>query len=421
MFYDCTWVFLTMDRLIWILLFLYLIIFPFGQLARLPIFLEGFSEVRVYVTDIIVGLMGILWFISWAFSKRKILPPFAKEMSLFVLALIFSFLLAVPFFDIREVVVAGLYLFRVIAYGLFYFAVAKIAYEPKSKNLLWSSLIVIGTTFAIFGFIQYLFFPDTRPFTVWGWDEHYMRLVGTFLDPGFTAIIMVFVLLLIISGFSLTPLGWKHRNLWVLMSLVLTFLALLFTYSRAGYVAFIVGMGTIAILQKKTSVFVFSFLSLVGGILLLQHLPGPESEGTKLERVTSTFARFDSWENAIKLWQTSPVFGVGFNFYRYALEKRGFVTPDPEIPEHGRTGSDSSLLFVLSTTGIVGFLLFAHLVLKIITVSLKINSDASITLLSSLMALAVHSLFLNSIFYAPVMGWLVILLALTSARFKGSR
>ena len=67
-----------MKKLEEILLFLYLIFFPFGQLGRLPIKLGGFPEVNFYLTDIVVGLLGVIGVIRAVREKR--LPVLAKPM-----------------------------------------------------------------------------------------------------------------------------------------------------------------------------------------------------------------------------------------------------------------------------------------------------------------------------------------------------
>jgi len=53
--------FYKMGKIEKVLLFLYLILFPFGQLVRLPLKLGGIPEVNFYLTDIVVGFVGRNW------------------------------------------------------------------------------------------------------------------------------------------------------------------------------------------------------------------------------------------------------------------------------------------------------------------------------------------------------------------------
>ena len=115
----------------------------------------------------------------------------------------------------------------------------------------------------------------------------------------------------------------------------------------------------------------------------------------KLERWFSIEQRFDNYREGIGLWQKSPIFGLGFNALRYYRN-------DPI--SHSAGGLDSSLLFVLATTGVVGLLAYLNL--------LRWLWQKSLLLCVSLAALLVHSLFVNSLFYAFVMIWLFSLASL---------
>jgi hypothetical protein len=79
---------------------------------------------------------------------------------------------------------------------------------------------------------------------------------------------------------------------------------------------------------------------------------------------------------------------------------------------HACSGSDSSLLFILTTTGIIGFMAFAFSIFRIR--GFIQHSSNYLLLAVSFIALLVHSLFSNSMFYPWIMGWMVILLAVVS-------
>ncbi|MCX6704116.1 MAG: hypothetical protein NTZ07_01595, partial [Candidatus Woesebacteria bacterium] len=110
----------------------------------------------------------------------------------------------------------------------------------------------------------------------------------------------------------------------------------------------------------------------------------------------------------LRIFSKSPVFGVGYNNMCVAYQKYIGVQP---FSSHHCSGSDSSLLLVLATTGITGFMILAFSVQRI-AASLK-RSTYHILLTASFMALLVHSLFSNSLFYPWIMGYLIILLAVT--------
>jgi len=379
-----------------IIFFLFLVIFPFGQLNRLPVSLM--PEAHLYLTDLVVaGLVGC-W-ASWKLIKRDklVLPPLAKPIFLFLIFAILSLIFNTPLLSNREVIVSGLYLLRWITYAGLYFVIFDL--KKHFGQLKWDSvlrfLFVIGIMVAVFGLVQYALWPDLDALETLGWDPHYYRVVSTFLDPGFTGLILVLTLILIVV------LGWKEKDKrpWFIAGLVV-YLALTFTYSRSSYLAYLIGMGVIA-WMKKTPKFLLAIL-LIGMVTLLV-VPQPAGEGGKLGRKYTIEARIENWQNSLTIIGDHPLIGVGFNAYRYAQRDYGFLEEDEWQVSHAGAGADSSLLFVFATTGIFGFLAYLWLWLKII-------QTKKLVILASAIALLAHSFFLNSLFYPWIMAWMWILL-----------
>jgi len=135
-----------------IIFFLFLVIFPFGQLNRLPVSLM--PEVRLYLTDLVVaGLMGS-W-LGWKLLRKDklVLPPLAKPIFLFLIFAILSLIFNTPLLSNREVIVSGLYLLRWITYAGLYFVIFDL--KKHFTQLKWDSvlrfLLVIGIMVAVFG------------------------------------------------------------------------------------------------------------------------------------------------------------------------------------------------------------------------------------------------------------------------------
>ncbi len=141
--------------------------------------------------------------------------------------------------------------------------------------------------------------------------------------------------------------------------------------------------------------------------LIVIALPRPSSEGVKLERLYSIEARLINFKETMFIWSKSPVFGVGYN--NTCLGRNIFVKQELLL-SHSCSGSDSSILLVLATTGIVGLIVFGYMGIKVVR-SLPKNSY-SVLFLSCLSALLIHSVFVNSLFYPWVMGWMGILLGI---------
>lgn len=373
------------------LIFLFLVLFPFGQIIRINL---------LHPIDLIAGISLPLLLIS-GYKKPKIFD--------FILAFLgvslFSYIFSLTIFEDKRIYIGGLYLLRLFAYSAFFLTAWNIYQSKRSlKETLFNSLILVSFVVAIFGLIQYFFYPDITNFTIWGWDDHLYRLLATFLDPGFASIILIFGLLAILVKY----LESKDKRHFYMLAVLFGAIAL--TYSRAGYLALIGGLFTIFFLKKKIK---YIFLLLGVFLLVLLFLPRPASEGVKLERMFSVYARLENYSETISIAKKSPLLGVGFNNICLAREK---YWQRADFESHACSGSDSSLLLILATTGIVGLLIFLTLVCKLImNLSKNIYGTA---FLSCLVALLIHSLFVNSLFYPWVMGWMALLLSISLKKSK---
>ncbi len=394
-----------MIKLIEGLFFTYLVLFPFGQLARIPLSFIG-PEVHLYMTDIVLALLLFLWGI-WRFGVKKKkyqLPPLAFPIFLFAVICLLSLGFASPLLSNREVIIAGLYLIRWLAYAGLYFVLFDVKKRLFKNSNLLNFLMIIGVAIALFGFVQYFLWPNLKPLEFLHWDPHFYRLVSTFLDPGFTGLILVLTLIILIN-FLLK----NKDNQWLILAGAITYAAMVLTHSRSSYLAFIVAMGIISWLRKNLKLFFIAALIL---FLSLTILPQPKGEGGKLTRTYSIFDRFQSWQKATIIIKEHPVLGVGFNAYRYVQRDYGFLEEETWQETHAGAGVDSSLLFVLVTTGIFGLVAYLWLLASAGFLALNQRKKViGVICLASFGAIFAHSFFLNSLFYPWIMGWLVVLLA----------
>jgi O-antigen ligase len=381
-------------RLNWqnIFLFLFFIIFPFGQIIRLTFLFRGMN-ITVLPVDVIVGCAAAFALIK-KFKKIEVF----KYLTVFLWAAAFSFVFSIFIFKSFSLLVGLFYLLRLAAYFYFLLYVRNFARRSaEKKKLLLNSLLAISIFSAVFGWIQYFMVPDIKLFVVWGWDMHLFRLVGTFLDPTFLGLIIVL-------GSMLSLYRWTINGSWknVLITLFLL-VSLAFTYSRASYLAFIGGVLAIIYLEKKFKKLVFLIAGLVIVALLL---PTSRNHSIELFRSFSAIARVENYRTTLLIFSKSPIFGVGYDNMCIAYQKYiGTFYTD----SHSCSGSDSSLLLVLATTGVVGFMVFLNTFKRMVG-NLK-NSPYRVVLGSCFVALLVHSLFSNSLFYPWIMGYFVILLA----------
>lgn len=365
------------------LIFLLLIIFPFGQLVRVNL---G-NSITLHPNDIAVFVFLLL-------TLRKIRGPLLKPLLFFLISIILSLILNFKNFQLYELVTSSLYPVRFFAYAGLFFVFKDLSSNLKDFFRRW--LVIVTVIVAITGLAQYIFIPNVAFLSALNWDDHYYRLIGTFFDPGFTGAILVLGLVMSLRGVLTT----KQSNLDLrlprsLTSLAMTtiiYLAMALTYSRASYLMYIVSFGVIAFYKKSAKIFLLAALILGLTIFVLPRHPG---EGSNLTRENSILARIHNWQQSIQVWQTSPIFGIGFNNYRYVVGVN---------PESHSGGADSSILLVLATTGIMGLLSYLFL-LK------KMWSLGGLIFKASFLGIIIHSFFNNTLFYPWVMEWLWIILA----------
>jgi len=341
-----------MDKIIF---FTTLVLFPFGQLFKVGIF-NAF--------DVVILLLALI-----TIFKKPIYPKWYKYFIYFLLFGLFSLLINLNLFEIKSL----LYLVRLWSYSLIAVYVFNFVTDRK---VVIKSLIAISVVSAVFGWIQYLIWPDLTALKYLGWDDHLLRMVGGFLDPTYLALIIVL-------GVVIAVYDQNKKILYFLL------ISLAFTYSRSSYL-----VATLFLLYKK------KFIALIIFALTILIIPKMIGEGTNLARTVSGSNKLINYQETIEIFKKSPVIGVGFN--NICAARRLYLN-DNNSESHACNGSDSSILFLLVTTGIIGLILFINFIIHV---------PATPVLQISFIAVFIHSLFANSLFYPHIMFWLFVLLGL---------
>jgi O-antigen ligase len=278
-------------------------------------------------------------------------------------------------------------------------------------------MLFSGSMVVLPGFVQYFFYPSLRNLYYLGWDEHLYRLFSSFLDPNFVgAFLAIFFIYTVNFTRGYLKKKEKLKILGMGMLSTLTLVALYLTYSRSALIMLIVSVVVyLYLINKKKFIVLILFLVLLSVFILPKSF---QTEGTNFLRATSSEARVQTLQESLKVIQKSPVYGIGFNAYRYSENQLGLISgPNWEV-SHGGAGSDNSFLFVLATTGVIGFIAYLYLLFKIFSLrnnNLKGGNQFRIVLISSLAGLIVNSLFINSLFYVFILEWIWILAAFTES------
>lgn len=315
----------------------------------------------------IIDIFIVLFALTNLFSQKNFNLK-NKYLLVFALIAIISNLL---YFNLT----AWLYLVRLLS------LISLLIFPPKLDIYQQKFLNIILIATIIFGYIQYFLWPDFTIMSNLNWDPHLYRLVGAYFDPTFTGLIFLFIL--IYTYFSTI----KFKNI-ILFTI---YIAIALTYSRSTLLSFLIVFSYVAFIKKNIKKFFVTLLIFIFTIVILPRLPG---EGTKLERTSSFYAKIANYKQGLKVFSQSPLTGIGYNNIPQLNQQN--------TQSHANSGFDSSLLTIAITTGIFG------LIFLILGLQYEFK-NASLFYQTLLLAILIHSLFANSLFY-PYTALLLILL-----------
>ena len=374
-----------------------------------------------------VDIAAVILLLTWVTGSFKNFIKNTRSEKLFFpmlwVVVVMCISLAVNFknFSGNEILVGLSYIVRWSLYGSLFFVVKSFSSEFKKKVIYL--LLITGALLTFFGFIQYFFYSNLRNLYYLGWDEHMHRMFSTFLDPNFAGAFFVLYLLFLLSFLSYLFRNNKIGEVWLISVVsIFSLISVFLTHSRSALIMLFISIVIFSVLTKKWY-WVFGFI-LISLVFIFISSKSFNVENINLFRIASAEARLDSAKIAIQIIRENPVFGVGFNTYRYVQVKYGFRNPINSSISHADAGTDNSFLFVLATMGIVGVIFYLNLLWNIVKkayMGYKINRNGiqkhiSIAVIASIGGLIINSLFINSLFYSFIMIWIWVLLGLISKR-----
>lgn len=294
----------------------------------------------------------------------------------------------------------------------------------QNSKVFLSMITTFGALLSIAGFIQLYYVPNFTDFEIFGWDPHQGRLLSTWFDPNFVGGFLAFLLPISI-GFLIEL--WQKLSLKKTLTAIslpaflggsITFMtaALFLTFSRSAYLAALAGILIFSFFRSLKIIVVSTLLAILLVSSSSQARERISSLAQSIASVSSGFfqespsytlpdpsarLRFTSWENAWELFQEKPLLGWGYNNYAQALlsEKK---LKDTNV--HSANGSDSSLLTILATSGLAGFIPYISIYIMLATSAFKKRRNAiSLGFFAGLSGLFVHSIFVNSLLFPLIM------------------
>lgn len=390
------------------LFFLFIFSFPIAEVGKLR-FNNGIS---VSVNDILLIVLIFTW-VFFEFKNAKSKRYFLKKpIIIFITICLFSLFFNFFNLTLSNFIISFLYLFRYISYISLYFVVKNFDLSTKNKTSI--ILLISGFFTVLIGYIQFFFYPSLKNLFYLGWDEHLYRMFSSFLDPnfagGFFALYFIFTLIFIKEYYNKK---YFKKTVFISILSIFTLIAIYLTYSRSALIMLAVSLITFLVLIDKKRFVIVSVLFLI--LMIFISPKSFKTEGTNLSRTVSSEARITSVKQGLLIFEKSPVLGVGFNAYRYAQNKYLGLNNKYWQITHSGAGTDNSFVFVLATTGIIGFIAYIYLLYRIFKVAkqnIKKNKYA-VSLFSSLLGLIFGSMFINSLFYVFILEWLIIQVGLT--------
>ncbi len=404
-------------------LYLILMLPVIGELYRLPI---G-PDKGIIISDLFIPYYLAIWGSKKFFNHEKFPQhPIFLPWLIFIIIAFFSLLQALTYLPTNEIISSSLYLVRFIEYTLLFYPAFDLFQKSPQKNTRIINFVMIsGATIAILGFLQLWLYPDLLELAKeGGWDPHINRLVSTWLDPNFVGGLFAFLTTIALGKLMFS----KKRNEQVFLISICSILitALFFTYSRSAYLALAVGIFIIGILKSRKLMIICAAIFLLGISISPRALQRITDLAYSVSSVLTNTAenpdatarlRIKNWEQTITLIEKRPLLGNGYNTLRQVKFQEGMIS---DLNHHAATGSDSSNLTILATTGILGLLPFLWLQFTILQLSWKNSkkNGLALGLLGGFLALFIHSFFVNSLLFPQIMIYLWISLGCGLKNFE---
>jgi glycosyltransferase involved in cell wall biosynthesis len=365
-----------------------------GQMLRIQ-----FLGTPVYLFELIMAIGVCLALITWLWERRTfslngLWAALAQVVIFLAVSLVINYdYLGGYFWN------ASLYWWRYLLYATWGFWLYQLSVTALWRFPWRRVMVYWGSGFLLFGWLQYILMPDMRWLYPYGFDDHFNRMVGTLFDPSYLALILLLTLLAVVKEYNLA-------KPYLLIGLLA---GLLLTYARSTYVLLLFSVAAFAIATKR-------FLWLAGFLVLfgmgVWFLPRGGGEGVNLLRTYSIHSRAFSTLTAWEWFVERPVWGMGFNGYKWIAGIETYERPIPSLP----SGPDNSWVLVLATTGMMGgismslylYMLFAYL-----------WREPWMKL--SLLVIVLHSMTNNSWFYPWVMVWVYLMIAERGLTVKAER
>jgi O-antigen ligase len=368
-----------------------------GQLVRISV--SNDTSSAIVLLDIALGAYTLIGLIKILITRAPIqlaLP--VRFLLLFVVWAAIALLAGSTYLSSNQLLVALFYLIRLIFLVSFIPITMTLFPKTEAQYRVNRAGFLAIVTVIVLGYVQILVVPNFGFMAKFGWDPHSGRMLSTFFDPNFFGMLCVLALGMTMAFLTTQPYGTKPWNRMFGLTL-LALGALVLTFSRSSYLAFLICLFVILTIRMwRIVVLAIIILGVIGGSI-------PRVRTRVLGAVqfdTTARDRIASWKSTLIIVKANPLMGVGYNAFGPAQLRYG---TRQNLESHAAGGSDSSLLFILATTGIVGLGLYSMFWLTLWFDALMrykkhpMHRTVALALLATIPAYVIHSQFVNSLLY----------------------
>ena len=202
------------------------------------------------------------------------------------------------------------------------------------------------------------------------------RSTGTFSNPNALG---CFLMVGIIPAFALLfdRKLIKFLKVMLVMSIAVTSIALLISFSRGSWLSTLAGFFFVIILHRKWS-YIAYFLILVIAVFIVLAITEPVVVEAVLDRFESIFdlsgdrsssSRLSLIKSAIWMWQDNPILGVGIGGFAYSVHNY----TDPNMPHQFVWIREAHTLQakILAEQGLIGFTIAVWLFITVLLHGIK--------------------------------------------------
>ncbi|ATB26715.1 O-antigen ligase family protein [Melittangium boletus] len=195
-----------------------------------------------------------------------------------------------------------------------YLTLVNVITTPKRLAAVCGA-VVLGSIVTSYGVIHE-HFTGTAETLVEGYRAHWVEV---YADPNRSAMNLAIIVPLAVAFVARKETGWLWRSV-CLVSIVMAAVAIVFTYSRGGFIGLSVAMAVWALREKKRMRSVFLGIALALGFVIF----APKTFWERNETVTtfhqdaSAMGRVYAWQVTSRISLDKPLLGVGAGSFRFA-------------------------------------------------------------------------------------------------------